>query len=106
MIPEQININEDNYIRIDDVVAADDASYVTSGTASMTLKDAAGNEAIAATAMSYVSGTNGSWAGTFDKTQTASLVDGTQYFLEVTITSNGKDGFRRIPIKAGYHGLR
>jgi hypothetical protein len=50
---------------------------------------------------SYVDGSDGNYRSTLPST--VSLVRGQRYFLEVTISASGRDGFRRIQCAAIYH---
>lgn len=54
--------------------------------------------------LSYVATTNGNYIGTIDKAVTALLSDGAKYYLYVPIVESGRDGYRRLELRAEYRG--
>ena len=101
---QSIHINEDNLVQWKRAKLQTNGTFVNSGTGSWSLKDPDGNE-LATGALSYVTGTNGTWQGTIDQLDVADLSEGTPYYLEISLADNlGSDGFRRLQLIARYHG--
>lgn len=44
------------------------------------------------------------WRGTLEKSDAATLLEGVEYFLEMTLDA-AQDGFRRVHCVAKYHGV-
>lgn len=84
------------------------SDYVNDATVTCTIKDLAGNE-VAPTGfswpvtLSYVSGSNGKYQGTIDKSIAISA--GVSYWLEITAVSGTLNDSRRIPLIAAYREL-
>lgn len=98
-------INEDNLIEWAAAQLASDDTYVTTGTGTWSLKNAAGTE-LATGSMTCTDAATGTWQGTIPKTTTTSLTRSARYSVEYTLTSGDNDGFRKIYYKAAYHGDR
>lgn len=103
-------INADNLIEIDLLKLVLGGTYVNAGTVAYDLLEQDGT-VIASGFLSYVSTTDGRWAGVVDKTYVKSvakggtIVEGNSYFLELTIDNgSGVDDFRRLELIAKYHG--
>jgi len=99
---EAIYIDEDNVIQWDGMADSTDSSYINDATATYEIKTLGGTSK-ATGSLAYVSGSDGKYQGTLDKADAAELVAGTEYVLEITAASSGRDGFRRIPFVARYH---
>ena len=80
-------------------------AYLNAATVTYALKSAAGAAIAGGTgSLSYVAASNGNYAATGNKAVTLLLSDGALYFLEVTIAEGGRDGFRRLALRALYRG--
>jgi hypothetical protein len=99
-----IGIGEDNLVEIDQLQDATDDSNVTDATGNVIVKNTAGGTVISAQTMSYVSGTDAKYRAILDAADTVSLTEGTLYYVDVTLASSGRDLFRRLKLKAAYHG--
>jgi hypothetical protein len=99
-----IYVAADNLIRWDSMQLASTGVFVNDATVTFTLKSAAGAAVAGATAiaMPYVAASNGRYEGVLEST--VSLTVGATYYLEVTATSGGANGFRRIECAAFHEG--
>lgn len=78
-------------------------AYLNAATVTYALKDGAGNTVTGGTgSYSYTAASNGNYTATIESTVTTLCVDGVRYWLEVTMTSGGYNGFWRIPRFAQY----
>ena len=104
-MPRYIYINEDNDVVLSGVRESYSGDYVTSATVTADLKNQYGTAVASAVSLSYVSGTDGDYRGTIDKDSVASLTAGEDYYVEVTVTAGEVEGFRRVRMRAAYHGV-
>jgi hypothetical protein len=96
-----INVNSDNLIRWDRMSLASTGAFVNDAAVTFTVKDASGVVVSGATGvMSYVAASDGRYEGILEST--VILILGGTYYLEVTATSGGANGFRRIECVAAY----
>lgn len=102
MQPQRIYLNEDNEIKWSGARSA--GSPVESGTAVWSLKKKVDLSEVAQGSLSHVAESGGDWSGIINSTVAEELDDGESYFLDITMTSGGSVGFRRIPCLAMYHG--
>jgi hypothetical protein len=106
MSSDYLYLGEDNLVWFRQPIDEVDGTAITTGTATYALKNAAGTS-LATGSLTYISsGTNaGDWYGVIDKdAPSTALVEGTTYYVELTIASSGRDAFRRLARKAKYHG--
>lgn len=96
-------INEDNLIEWAGAQLASNDAYVTTGTATWSLKNSSGTE-LATGSLTCTDVATGTWQGTIDKASVTSLTVDAVYVVEITITSGTNEGFRRVVLKAAYHG--
>lgn len=78
--------------------------YINDATVSFTLKDSTGIAVTGANAVSmpYVTSSNGRYQAKL--AGTVSLTNGARYYLEISASSAGRVGFRRIACTAQYLG--
>ena len=95
-------IDEDNVFQWDAMTDGTDGSYVNDATVTFAVKDLA-DVSKGTGSLSYVSASSGKYQGVYGKTDAATLSAGTEYVLEITAASSGRDGFRRLPVIARYH---
>ena len=97
-----IYINEDNLVLWDAMTDGTDSSFVNDATVTYNLTDTGGTSK-ATGSLAYVAASAGKYQGTIDKADAATLSAGTDYVLELTASSSGRDGFRRVSVVARYH---
>ena len=100
----RLYVNEDNDIILDGLKKSVADTYVNDATVTFRVTDESDVEMVAATVMDYVTDSDGKYWGVVDKVDAASFVAGTAYYVECTVTSGTFDGFRKVPLKAQYHG--
>lgn len=80
-------------------------TYLNAATVTYALKSAAGTTVTGGTgSLSYIAASNGNYTATGDKAVSVLLSEGAKYFLEVTAAEGGRDGFRRLELRAEYRG--
>jgi uncharacterized protein involved in high-affinity Fe2+ transport len=98
-----ITIDEDNLIEWDQMTDSADGSFINSATVDWELKEKDDTVLFSGT-LAFVVASDGKYQGTMDKADTVNLERGEKYFLELTATFGGLDGFRRIMCIAQFHG--
>jgi len=99
-----IYINEDNSVKVSDLRDGDNQGLINDATVTYVLKDSGGSTVGTGT-LTYTSGSHGEYKAVIDKAVTAGLTEGARYYLEITMASGTRDGFRRIPLTAKYREL-
>lgn len=97
-------IGNDMRVRWDAMTDELTGDYINDATVTFTLKDSAGAAVAGASAipMDYVASSNGRYQ---EKLSGAiALTDQARYFLEISASSSGRVGFRRLACKAQYLG--
>jgi len=100
----RLYVNEDNDIVLDGLKKSVADTYVNDATVTFQVTDSAGTVMVSPTAMSYIADSDGKYWGVIDKADAASFADGTSYSVECTVTSGTFDGYRKVILKAQYHG--
>ena len=100
----RLHINEDNDIILDELKKSHAETYVNDATVSFQVTDVDGTVMAGPTTMDYVTDSDGQYRGVIDKTDAASFADDTAYYVECTITSGDFNGYRKVELKAQYHG--
>ena len=77
--------------------------YVNNATVACVVKSLSGTQ-LATFSMTYLSGTNGNYAGVLPAASVANLEECTEYLVEITATSGGSTEFRRERHNAEYGG--
>lgn len=98
-------IGNDMRIRWDEMTDELNGTFINDATVTFTLKDSDGDGVTGAEniAMAYVSASDGRYQGKL--AGSVDLDNGATYYLEITATSTGRLGFRKIACKAQYLGL-
>ena len=99
---ENLYINEDNVLQWDSMTDGTDDSTINDASITFDVKTLGGTSK-ATGSLAYVSASSGKYQGTLEKADAANLEAGTEYVIEITASSSGRDGFRRIPAVARYH---
>ena len=107
-------LNEDFRISLTGLSYTTDAgatTYLNAATVTYALKDATGTAVSVSSTpvtgtLSYIAASDGNYSATHDKAATSPsvLTEGAKYYLEVTIAEGGRDGFRRLELRAEYRG--
>ena len=98
-------IGEDNLIELVDPENADDGTDLVGATVTFDVKTAADVAIVTGVSMPWVNANrNGrpAYQGVFVKASSATLTDGTTYYVYVNV--NSKQGWRKIGCTARYHG--
>ena len=101
--PTNWYIGADNVVQLGGFQNAIDSTYLNAATVTCTIKDTSGNEVSGISwpvTLDYVAASDGIYRATIDKAIT--LTFGNIYYVEITATESGIDGFWRIPIHARY----
>jgi len=107
-----IYINEGNTLAWDGLCDdnkpnSDATRWINDATVTVQVKDRTGLVVIDGIMLAYVDGSSGNYRGTITKAKTATLTDGTKYYVEMTAVASGfEDGFRRFEARARYHGVQ
>lgn len=103
-MPAALFLGNDMRIRWDRMTDELTGSFVNDATVTFTLKTTAGVAVSGAEAVSmpYVSGSDGRYQAKL--AGSVALTNQSRYFLEISASSAGRLGFRRIPIEAKYLG--
>lgn len=100
--------NEDNKIKMVGLLDPEQAApqFVNDASGSFSVLTAAGVAIATMTdiPLTYIASSNGDYLGFIDKAEAATLTDGTDYIIEATLASSGRDSFRRFKLPARYHG--
>ncbi len=107
MASPQLFINEDVKIRVNSLTDDETNAYVNDATGSFDILDSSSVAVSGMTgiAMSYITSSNGDYAGYLDKAKSVLLVEQTRYFVAITLTSGARDLYRKIPVRATFHGI-
>jgi hypothetical protein len=101
-----LRIGEDNNVLLENCANEYTGAYLNAATVSAQLRTSSGTPIGSSVTMTYQTGTNGHYLGVIDRAVTATLTDGTLYYVDITITSGLYDGFRRLERYAQYHRER
>jgi len=97
-----ISISSDNLVQVDELTNEQTDAYVNDATITMTLRNSSLTAISGAEDLSvgYVAASDGRYQGLLPDTLT--LTAGSQYYLDVSITSGSLKRFDRIPCRANY----
>jgi hypothetical protein len=85
---------------------SDATRWINNAAVTAQIKDKLGAVVISGITLGHVADSNGNYRGTITKAQAATLIEGAKYFVELTAVVSGfEDGFRRLEVRARYHGM-
>lgn len=101
MSKETIAPSSHNLVKATNIIRTDTHAVPTTITSMATrILDTSGVEVEASNSGSAVTGESGTWSAEFDNTESASVSDGTEYYIEVTVVADSKTRIKRKLVKA------
>ncbi len=102
-MPHYLYVGSDNVILLESLKDPITNTYINSGTITFTMEDEDGNEleipgVTWPASMTYITGSDGQWYGEIPASWP--LQEGKQYKVAVTIVSEGRTAYRKIPCLA------
>jgi hypothetical protein len=103
LMEDQLNINEDNDVIWEELTRDVDDVVFGDAVVSFLVKDGDGVALTPSIPMELLSGTSATYYGVLDSVYAGQLVEGVDYYVEITAVRGAHEGFRRLELEAAYH---